>query len=295
MESQLDSRFHEYNGWSFSRHNLWNQCKKAYFFQYLGPYYLGNKDYDSTSIPQLKRLNSKIFLKGSLIHDVIKNQIGQHKIGRELNEESAKNQYIKFVEEKKEFSNNLLVESFNGESIKDSFFDEIKKDGIAQIETFFRIIWPNLKDLEYLAHEEFESFKVDSIPVILKPDYVSKSKIGKIVISDWKTGADNEDYENDLQIATYVLWANEKYKVDPTDIHSELVYLSTGNMRSFNFKSDDLERFKQFIIQDFQKINEKYDYDFYTPAPSIKNCNSCRFSRICKDTKMDYSDVNPSE
>lgn len=292
--AELDSRFHEKNGWSFSRHSLWNQCKRAYFFQYLGLHYIGEKKYDMRSIPRLKLLNSKIFLKGSLIHDVIKNQIGQHKLGRDPNEESAINQYVKFVEDKQKFVSEFIVESFNGESIEDSFFEDIKTDGIAQIKTFLRIVWPNIKNLDYLIHEEFEHFKVNDITVTLRPDYVSRSKTGKIVISDWKTGADNEDYENDLQIATYVLWAQEKYAVDPTNIHSELVYLSTGNMRSYNFNPDELEGYKKLITEDFKKMNETYDFQFYTPSPVLRTCNSCRFSKICKDTKMDYSNSNSS-
>lgn len=295
MGPELDSRFYEYNGWSFSRHGLWNQCKKAYFFQYMGLYYNGKKDYDVSRIPRLKKLNSKIFLKGSLIHDVIKNQMGQHKLDRDPNEESAINQYVKWVEDKQKFADDLLVESFNGESIDDSFFENIKTNGIAQIKTFFEIVWPNLKNLDYLIHEEFEHFKVNDITVTVKPDYVSKSKKGELTISDWKTGADNEDYENDLQIATYVLWAKDKYEMNPTEINSELVYLSTGNMRSYKFGADDLERFQKYIIEDFKKMNETYDFQFYPPNASVKNCNSCRFSRMCNDTKMDYSTPNSSE
>lgn len=150
-----------------------------------------------------------------------------------------------------------------------------------------------MKDLEYVVHEEFEHFKVNDINITLKPDYVSKSKNGSLVISDWKTGADNEDYENDLQIATYVLWAKEKFNLMPSEIHSELVYLTTGNMRSFNFSCDDLEKIKFSITEDFRRMNEDLEPKSYISNPSLKNCNSCRFSTICCDSKMNYSNECP--
>lgn len=285
----LDSRFHDLNGWSYSRHSLWNQCKRAYFFQYMGLYYTGKRDYDISKIYQLKKLNSKIFLQGSLIHDVIKNQIGQKKVDRELNEDSAINQYLIWVDDKQKVAGKTLVELYNGEVIDPVFFENMKVNGTAQIKTFFRVIWPNLKDSGYIAHEEFEHFKINGITVTLKPDYVSKSKNGIYTISDWKTGADNEDFENDLQIATYVLWAKEKFKINSSDIHSELAYLSTGNMRSYNFDDDTLESIKSSITEDYKKMNESYDIQTYVSNPCQKNCNSCRFSTICCDTKIDYS------
>jgi hypothetical protein len=255
----------------------------------MGLYYTGKRDYDISKIYQLKKLNSKIFLQGSLIHDVIKNQIGQKKVDRELNEDSAINQYLIWVDDKQKVAGKTLVELYNGEVIDPVFFENMKVNGTAQIKTFFRVIWPNLKDSGYIAHEEFEHFKINGITVTLKPDYVSKSKNGIYTISDWKTGADNEDFENDLQIATYVLWAKEKFKINSSDIHSELAYLSTGNMRSYNFDDDTLESIKSSITEDYKKMNESYDIQTYVSNPCQKNCNSCRFSTICCDTKIDYS------
>ncbi len=73
-------------------------------------YFTGKKDYDVSKITRLKKLNSRKFLQGSLIHDVIKNQIGQKKLGRELNESSAINLYLKWIEDKK---NQQLIRSLN--------------------------------------------------------------------------------------------------------------------------------------------------------------------------------------
>ena len=123
--------------------------QKSLFFSYMGTYYTGKKEYDSLRLWDLKKYNSKIFLQGSRVHEIIKNQLGQHKLKRPLNEESAINQYLKLVDEKQTFADAYIVEVLNGESIDTAFFGKIKTDGVAQKKTFFSVIWPNLKDLEY--------------------------------------------------------------------------------------------------------------------------------------------------
>ena len=52
-------------------------------------------------------------------------------------------------------------------------------------------------DLEYLRHEKFDRFKIGDVAAIVKVDYVCKTKEGKIVLCDWKTGIDNVEYESD--------------------------------------------------------------------------------------------------
>lgn len=109
------------------------------------------------------------------------------------------------------------------------------------------------------------------------------------VISDWKTGADNEDYENEKQIATYALWAIYNFQIEPKDIRSELVYLATGNSRSYSFTDQELESTRNFILDSYQKLNETYEYDSFEPNPSPKNCISCNFAKICRAKLLDSS------
>ena len=293
---ELKPKFFEFNGWSSSRHKLWSQCNRAYYYQYIATYVTGPQSFDVSRIYDLRRLDSKIFLQGSLIHNVIKNQIGQHKLGRELNIESAINQYISGIEKKQEFARDLFIEYRNGELVDTAFFERIKKEGIEQIKTFFRVIWPNFKELEYCQHEEkYEKFKIDDIQVFVVPDYVSKTKSGKIVISDWKTGVDDENYEDELQIGTYVLWALDRYSIDPKDVSCELVYLKTGNMRSYSFESSELDEIKDLIREDFKKLNEDYSIDAFPPSPSSRTCLSCKFAEICGHQRIDLESVNRTE
>ena len=285
---ELNPKFYDYNGWSFSKYQLWNKCKKAYYFQYIGGYVKGPLPFDSSNLYRLKKdLTPKVFLQGQIIHKVIANQINQNKI-RDMNEASAINHYASELARYRETANDTITEYFNGEPVDIGFFDKIDKSGIEQIKRFFSIIWPPFLDSDYIDHENKGSFQIDDIKVLLRPDYVSRTKKGMFVISDWKTGSDSEDFENDKQIATYVLWAIYNFKVEPKEIRSELVYLSSGVSRSFSFTSEQLEETKRFIIENYRKLNESYDYNSFQPNPLPKNCMSCNYAKIC-DCKYEDS------
>ena len=281
---ELEDWYYRYNAWSFSKHRLWNLCKRAYYYRYIGTALRNSKEVNIQKLKKLKNLNSRFSLQGKLIHEAIENQIGQYYLGRKMNEDGAKTQYTQRVEHYRKMASEILTEYFNGEPIDDIFFDNIRANGIDQISMFFGVIWPQLEDLDYLRHEKFDRFKISDVEVIVKVDYISKTKDGTIVVSDWKTGADNEEYENDLQLGSYVLWAMENYDKKPEEIKSELIYLTTGIMRSYEFSIEELEAIKRTIVKDFEDMNRTIDIDYFKPDPNPKKCLSCQFATICPDS-----------
>lgn len=286
---QLQSWFYRYNAWSFTRHRLWKQCKRAYYYQYIGRALQNPTDFDIQTLKQLKDLDSRFVLQGKLIHEVIEKQIEQYHCKKKIDEDVAKTQYIGQVEQYRSNAENSLVEYFNGEPVNHVFFDRIRENGIDQISMFFGIVWPQLEDMDYLRHEEFDRFRTDNTAAIVKIDYVSKTKAGEIIISDWKTGVDNEEYENDLQIAGYVLWATNFYRVKPESVRCELVYLTTGQTRSYRFSERELKEVKQLIISDFGEMNKSYDIQYFEPSPNPRQCLSCNYAAICAHSQAsDY-------
>lgn len=207
--------------------------------------------------------------------------MGQHFIGRGTSEESAKAQYIQLLEQYRKKAKDTLIEYHNGYPIDEKLFDYIRFEGMDKISMFFGVIWPQFRDLEYLRHEKFDRFKFNEIECIVKADYVSETKDDIIVVSDWKTGSDKEEYENDLQIGVYVLWAMDYYQTEVDKIRSEMVYLTTGVMRPYEFKEEQLSEIKEKIITDFDEMNETYEIDNFPPDPEPRKCLSCQFSTVC--------------
>ncbi len=278
---KLQSWFYKYNAWSFTKHRLWGQCKLAYYLSYIGTALQESRDFNVSKLKELKKLDSRFVLQGKLVHEIVENQIGQCHLGHEMDEEAARAEYIDRVEEYRNSANRSLIEYLNGETVKESFFDKIREDGLDQLSMFFGVIWPQLSDLQYLRHEEFDRFKVNDIEAIVKVDYACKTGDGQVFIYDWKTGADNPEYENDLQIGAYVLWAMQHYKMTQQQVKSMLVYLSTGTMRAYEFSSEQLEDIRRLVISDFKEMNSSYDISYFIPNPDPRNCLSCHFASVC--------------
>jgi CRISPR/Cas system-associated exonuclease Cas4 (RecB family) len=278
---RLQNWFYKYNAWSFTKHRLWKECKLAYYYQYIGRALQNPTSFNVYELKRLKDLDSRFVLQGKLIHEIIEEQIEQHHQKRKMNEGVAKVQYVERVEQYRNNAQNSLVEYFNGEPVNHTFFDRIRENGLDQISMFFGVVWLQLENLDYLRHEKFDRFKAGNAEAIVKIDYVSKVKDGEIVISDWKTGIDDEKYENDLQIAGYVLWATNYYRVKPESVRSELVYLTTGQTRSYRFSEKELKEVEQLIISDFEEMNNSYDIQHFEPNPSPRQCLGCNYASMC--------------
>lgn len=279
--TQLQNWFYKYNAWSFTKHRLWRQCKRAYYYQYIAPALKITGNLEKQKLKQLKNLDSRFVLQGKLIHDILEDQIAMYQANGDIREDRAVERYKQSVEDYRKKAESKLVEYFNGEPINETFFDRIRENGLDQIGLFFGAIWMQFVDQQYLRHEEFDRFKAGQVEAIVKVDYASKNRNDEIVISDWKTGVDNEEYENDLQIAGYVLWAMQFYGVNPDKIHSQLIYLTTGSARVHKFSNEKLKEVEQLIISDFEEMNKFYSIDYFEPTPEPKHCLSCHFSTVC--------------
>lgn len=278
--AKLRNWFHKYNTWSFTKHTLWKQCKRAYYYRYIGTALWDSDEFDVDELKQLKNLDGKHVIKGKIIHDLLEEQIEAHHRQQQMNEGRTKEECVRRVEEYRK-EPEKIVEYYNGEKVDEYFFDRMRTDGIDQLDMFFGVVWPQLANFAYLRHEKFDRFTIENTPAIVKVDYISKDAQGNVTISDWKTGADNEDYENSLQIGGYALWAMEYYGLRSEQITSQLVYLTTGTIRQYEFSEEELENIKGLIISDFEQMNQTYEIETFVPAPTQRKCISCQFDSIC--------------
>jgi CRISPR/Cas system-associated exonuclease Cas4 (RecB family) len=280
----LEDWFFKFNSWSFSRHQLLNYCKRAYYYRYIGSALKSSKVLDIEKIKRLKGLDSKFVIQGKLIHEAIEDQITEHYLGRNVNQKSAQEKYLKRLNAFQITADDMITEYFNGEKRDPAFFDSIRTSGVEMLDTFFKIVWPNLKPLEYLSHEQFDNFTIETVPVTVKLDYITKNNDGRLVLSDWKTG--KERRESNLQLGAYVLFAMQKYNKAPEDIFSEIIYLgSSGRNRPHSFSPDQLDEVKEIIISDFERMNASYEMDSFPADPSPKKCMNCPFASLCPDTR----------
>lgn len=283
---RLANWFYKYNAWSFTKHRLWEQCKRAYYYSYIGRALRDSPELVAT-IRDLKALDSRSVLQGKLVHDVLEEQIKLHSRGQSMDEDKARSHYVESVEGYRRNASRRIVEYFNGAPVNETFFDYVREDGLDQLSLFFGVIWPQIAHLQYLRHEEFDRFQVRDVAAIVKIDYTGKGQDGRVIIFDWKTGVDKADYESDLQIGAYVLWATKYYQLEPDQVESHLVYLTTGTIRSHTFSNRQLDKIADLVASDFSEMNESYDIGRFTPSPHPRECLGCQFASICPDSVAD--------
>ena len=174
----------------------------------------------------------------------------------------------------------MFTEYRNGDQVDEQFFTTIDESGRACLNMFFGNIWPGYNDQECLRHEEFDKFRIGDIDVTVKVDFVGRMKNGTIILTDWKTGSDNDEYETELQMAAYVIWAVQYYQKSLEEIKSDLVFLKTGEKKPYFFIDERLHESTETIKTDFEAMNATYEYDDYPPSPHLRECLSLP---ICED------------
>ena len=104
---------------------------------------------------------------------------------------------------------------------------------------------------------------------------------GTLVLTDWKTGRDDDEYETELQMAAYVLWAKEHYMMSADEISTELVFLKSGATKPYRFFEEQLREVQEMIPREFAAINASYEYEDFPARPSQRECLSCKFAEVC--------------
>jgi RecB family exonuclease len=279
----LDPFFHQINSWSFTRHTIWNRCQRQYYFEYIAPYVKSNPVVDPEKIRWLKNFNSKFVVQGSLIHDIIDQQIQLHCDNKPVDLDGAIEAFSKKVSLYKGVCGETFTEYHNGDNIPNSFFDYIEQTGKTCLHTFFGK-WPDYAGRECLRHETFDHFTIGDVGVTVKVDFATKLPSGTLVLTDWKTGRDDDEYETELQMAAYVLWAMQYYRMRPDDIRTELVFLKTGKVKPYSFFWEQLFEIQEMIPKEFAKMNASHEYEDFPARPSQRECLGCRFAEVCTNS-----------
>lgn len=279
----LDPAWKGRYGWSVSSDKHWQTCRRAFYYRYVAAWQSSTEPSVRNKLYQMKGLTPLAALQGRLVHDSVENLIQQHRLGRPLKAGPAQEQYAQLVDRFKQTARETIAEAYNGLAVQEKYFDLILEDGRKQITNFVNIVWPNLADLEYLMHEEFENFVVEGIKVNVKVDYVTKSPDGKVVVTDWKTGEERQRDENELQLAVYGMWASSKYDVPLNRVMLELAYLRTGDSYPVKLDEEAKTFAKEAILAGAAEVLAADRIDDFPTSPGPNRCIACPFARVCPD------------
>ena len=252
----------------------------------------------------LKNITSLPMLAGSIVHDQIEKILKATRYGREIPIESSEEDIIqRFKRSRSESKNKAwedspkwktnLFEHYYDEKPTDEKLFEIRDTMLNSIKGFYssdsyRFI-QTMSDRQWLSIEDLDSFDIDENKVWVKLDFAIRHG-ERIYIYDWKTG--KIDKENEVQLAVYSLYAQQKWetdlkylrlfdvylkqqlpvKVKPTqaiiDSATELIRCSITDMKTL---LDDPDQ-NTAVVDSFPMVSD--DKEAYP-------CSYCNFKEIC--------------
>ena len=139
-----------------------------------------------------------------------------------------------------------------------------------------------LQARECLRHEQFDHFSIGDVGVTVKVDFAGKMPDGTLVITDWIPAGTMTQYETELQMAAYVLWAQKFYQKSADEIKTELVFLKTGETNPYAFYEEQLRDVQEMISREFAAMNARYEYENFPARPLKRECISSGLRRFVR-------------
>lgn len=279
-------------GWSVSRYDVFQNCKRHYYYNYYGKY---DPEIPREKIDQLKSLTSIPLEVGNVVHDVFKVML--ERLQRNPNP-IDQNRFYQFARE--------MTEKYCSEKT----FDEIyyKKITSLDIDEIFDKIKVCLGN--FLHSERFPWLMEKALPrsgewVIEPPGYGETRIEGlkayckvdflfpigdRLYIIDWKTGKPNRE-KHHRQLLGYTAWAAYHYQKKHDDICPLVSYLFPEyDETEADISQKDITGFYRQVVQETE---EMYGFcsDVEKNIPKEKPlfeenktglCNWCNYRELCQ-------------
>ena len=294
--------------WSFSRHNTFNTCKRKYYYSYYGSWGGWNKDAEELSqkLYMLNKMTSLPMLAGSIVHDEVERTLKTLRYGRNADQNKSRDNVIKNFKQSWNQSKNKewkdspkwktnLFEHYYNQKPSDENLLELRDLMLDSIDGFFasdsyRFI-RTMSDSQWLAIEDLDSFDMHGAKLWVKLDFAIRHG-ERVYIYDWKTGRVVK--ENEVQLAVYAIYAQQKWDVDLKLIRLFDVYLNqqlpvkvkpTDRLisSSSDFIKASIDEMKDLLVD---KENNQTEIEFFPVVSEDREnypCSYCSFQTVCFD------------
>ncbi|MDD5675925.1 MAG: PD-(D/E)XK nuclease family protein [Chitinivibrionales bacterium] len=279
-------------GWSISRFETFDKCKRCYFYTYYGKFATAVAPY---KIQQLKALTSVPLEVGHVVHDVIEAFLTRlQKSDSNIDEQ----RFYDFARRKTEhyFATKTFMETYYKQRAAIDIEEAIKKIhgclenflGSSCYSWIFMKAMTN-KNNWMIEPPGYGETRVDGLKAYCKMDFLFPVD-GTVNILDWKTGIKNT-FKHTNQLKGYAVAAHNNFGIPIRDIFPKIVYLypnfdeleialTDGELQDF-FKviKDQTNQMYGFLSDVGRNVPLSIDKFVMTPSPSL--CQQCCFQELC--------------
>lgn len=283
-------------GWSYSRFDLFGQCKRKYYYQYYGKY-----DIESVlKINILKNLTSVPLEVGNISHKLIQRLLKRLQLSSEAIDlekffayaeretlDVCKQQHFEDIYYKKCGEIDFKLEVFS--KVSQAMENFLKSD---------RMQWmfeEALVDKEnwIIEHDEKDKFgecRIDNLKSYCKVDFMFP--IGnELHILDWKTGKENYS-KHSTQLRGYAGWANFHFEKSYSQIKTTIAYLLPQYKEtSVEITEYDIDEFagrvksqteEMYKFCEEPELNIPLAKEMFKMTNAVNFCKNCNFRELCE-------------
>ena len=280
-------------GWSVSRYEKFDQCKRRYYYDYYAKY---DQDIPLQKIAFLKSLTSTDLEIGNLIHDTIATLL--HRLRKNISPIDTEKVFrYSFSQVDRAMENKIFMEVYYNQQEKIDADDLKDRVGIC-LKNFFASRWYQWLTGEALARrsswviepKDYGEVRINGLKAYCKADFLFPATEGKLYVLDWKTGkADHPRHRR--QMMGYVLYARDIFNVAADEVRPAIIYLSEpyGEMEN-SFSESELDEFAGQIAKETQEMY-RYCENIEENIPKPKSffpkqatglCAYCNYRELCE-------------
>lgn len=279
-------------GWSISRYEQFDKCKRQYFYNYYSSYV---KDIPLYKIKSLKSLTSVPLEIGNIIHDVLEAFL------RRLQKSVSDIDEIRFfnfarLKRKEYFSQKTFFETYyhQSEHLDENAIDDKITSCLNNFIHSPIYNWLFMKAITnrgnwMIEPEGYGETRLNGIKAYCKMDFLFPVD-DHIYIIDWKTGK-KDAFKHSNQLIGYAAAAHNNFHIAWKNIFPKIVYLYPQfDELEVNLSSAELENFFQNVSQQTEEMqalcidkhnNIPLSIDHFPKTPSKIWCDFCNFQELC--------------
>lgn len=280
-------------GWSVSRYDIFNNCKRQYYYSYYGKF---DKEFPVSKINELKALTSVALETGNIVHDIICMLLKRlQKTAKPID----KKKFLAYTQQ-------LTKDYCSKKQFTEVYYKQKDSVNVNEIYNSVEKILNNFLNSQRLKWIFEEGIKTCKSWVI-EPDGFGETRIGnnkayckvdcliptedKVYIFDWKTGKQDIS-KHSKQLTGYSLWARYHFELTSKDIIPTVVYLTPEySEKSISLSDEDLDKFKDEVETETKQMydyltdienNYPIDKAEFTKTDNEFFCRYCNFRELCK-------------
>ncbi|HET7874107.1 MAG TPA: PD-(D/E)XK nuclease family protein [Methylomirabilota bacterium] len=290
--------------WSRSRDNVFQECRRRYYYQYYGSWggWEAGADPTTRTLYVLKQLATRQMWAGRLVHEAVERSLLALRSGHALSEASLIEDTVRQMREEWKGSRDGvyrespkragLFEHEHAVPIRDSEWQALRDHVTRCLRNFHRL--PLLADIKrtptdrWILIEDIGSFDFEGTRVFAAPDFAYWNEAGRLELVDWKTGGNGQ--EAGLQLGGYALYALEVLRVALPRVDLLEVNLRDGRVAAHPWDEVSLDRVREHVrlsvrsMKAYLKDPERNlaEEANFEKTEDLRICRWCNFRSVCR-------------